>query len=433
LDQTEQPRILLVATLWWPLSARLAARFVRYGGQVSAICPAGHVLHHVPGMRRHYRYRALDSRASLVAAIEAAKPDIIVPCDDRAVWQLHELHGTRPDLRHLIESSLGRASEFEIIGARLDLLETAQALGIRVPETRQVHTASDLRTWFAHGPRPSVLKTDGTWGGSGVKMVDSEKDALAVYASGRRDGVGTTLKRLLVNGDPLARWTLRKQRGAPVTVQEHISGRPANAMVACWRGEALATVSVEVLSSQGTTGAGIVVRHVENREIARAARLLVERLGMSGFCGLDFVISAATGGAYLIELNPRCTQLGHLALLKRGDLAGVLYEKLTGKVCKDPPAPIGNDTVAFFPQALLAEPPSRFVSGAHLDAPWEQPSLMRELMLPSRPDRHWIARLYHHSRPPRSTPTVDFDDPAAQSTESTPFVAVRSPSSAPGA
>jgi len=215
------------------------------------------------------------------------------------------------------------------------------------------------------------------------------------------------LKRLVINRDPLATWTLRRQQSAAVTLQELIAGRPANAMVACWRGEALAIVAVEVLSSQGPTGAGIVVRVVDNREIARAGRLLAERLRMSGFFGLDFVVDPATGSAHLIELNPRCTQLGHLAILSKGDLASFLYAKLAGRACSDPPTPIGNDVIAFFPQALQADPSSGFAAGAHVDIPWEHPQLVRELLLPLWPERQWLTRLYHRFRPGRPAPTVD--------------------------
>jgi ATP-grasp domain len=390
----------------------LAARFVHYGCHVSAVCPRGHLLHHVSGMRRVLAFQPLDPRASLAAAIEAAKPDIVVPCDDRAVWLLHELHARRSDLRRLIESSLGPASQFDVVATRMRLIETARALGIRVPETRPVEREDDLRAWFADGPRASVLKADATWGGSGVEMVGSESEAQAAYSKLRRKGgLGAVLKRLVVNGDPVATWTLRKQQRADVTVQERIAGRPANAMVACWRGEVLAVVTVEVLSSQGTTGAGIVVRVVDNREIARAARLLAERLGMSGFFGLDFIIDSATGTPHLIELNPRCTQLGHLPVLpKGGDLASFLYAKLAGRPCADPPTPLGNEVIAFFPQALLADPASRFTEGAHVDIPWAHPPLLRELLLPLWPERHWISRLYHRFRPLRVPPTVDFDD-----------------------
>jgi hypothetical protein len=408
-----RPRVLLGSTLWWPLSARLATRFLQYGCDVAAICPPGHVMEHVAGISRLYAYRSIGSRASLEQALDDARPDIVVPCDDRVVWQLHELHRARPQLAALIERSLGPASEYGIVSRRERLLELAVELGVRVPETRAVRSNEDVRAWFAAGAGRSVIKIDGTWGGSGVQFVESYEDALRALDLLRgRGSLGSAVKRLVVNRDPLAAWTWRQRGGASTTIQRFVEGRPANAMVACWRGEVLAAVVVEVLSSQGPTGAGIVVRVVDNPEIARAAGLLAARLSLTGFYGLDFVIERSTGRPHLIEMNPRCTQLGHLALPKRGDLARAFCAKLAGRVDGEAPAPIGNEVVAFFPQSLLAEPRSRFASDAHLDVPWDHPALVRELLLPSWPDRHLIARLYHFFRPPRPSPTVDFDGPA---------------------
>ena len=294
-------------------------RFLDYGCEVSAICPRGHVLAYVPGMRRLYDYRSLDSLSSLEAAIERANPDMVIPCDDRVVWQLHELHARRPQLRPLIESSLGRASEYDIVARRDRLLETAQSLGVRIPETRKVLSESDVRDWFSRGPLRSVLKIDGTWGGNGVEIVDTEKQAVEAYARlSRPTPLAAAVKRWFINGDPLAFWGWRKQQIAPITIQRFVPGRPANAMVACWRGEAVASVIVEVLASQGSTGAGFVVRVVHNEEITRVAGLLAERLGLTGYYGLDFILDPESGAAHLIEMNPRCTQLGHLAVSEKG-------------------------------------------------------------------------------------------------------------------
>jgi len=409
VDRTAQPHVLLASTLWWPLSARLAMRFVHYGCQVSAICPRGHVLGHVPGIGRIYDYRPIDSLASLASAIERAKPDMVIPCDDRVVWQLHELYTLRPELRPLIESSLGRASEYDIVARRERLLETARSLGVRIPETRNVLSERDVRDWYSRGPLRSVLKIDGTWGGNGVEIVDTEAEAVQAYLRlSRPNLLAAAVKRWLINGDPLALWGWRKQQIAPITIQRFIPGRPANAMVACWRGEAVASVIVEVLSSQGSTGAGFVVRVVRNQEITHVASVLAERLGLTGFYGLDFILDTETGGAHLIEMNPRCTQLGHLAFNGQADLAGALYAKLANAPV-EPPPPIRSDVVAFFPQAVQAEPPSRYTGEAYLDVPQEHAALVRELLLPLPPYRQFLSRLYHSIRPPRSPPTVDFE------------------------
>jgi predicted ATP-grasp superfamily ATP-dependent carboligase len=49
-----------------------------------------------------------------------------------------------------------------------------------------------------------------------------------------------------------------------------------------------------------------VVRVIDHPGMANAARQVVKRFGLSGFCGMDFLI-AADGEAYMVELNPRVT------------------------------------------------------------------------------------------------------------------------------
>jgi hypothetical protein len=410
VDGTEQPGVLLAASLWWPLSARLATRFVESGCRVSALCPTGHILRHVSGLHSIHTYRPFHSLGSLEAAIDAVRPAYVVPCDDRVVAQLHELHERRPDLRALIESSLGPAAEYGIIDCRERLLETARQLDIRVPETRRIESAHDVRAWFGEDLSAAVLKRDGTWGGDGVEIVRCEEDALAALRRlDRRPRAGLALKRLLVNRDPLAVWAWRRRERPAISIQKFIAGRPANAMLACWRGELLGLVTAEVLSSQGATGAGIVVRLIDNAEITRAARLLTDRLGLTGFYGLDFMLDAATGFPYLIEMNPRCTQLGHLSLREQGDLAGMFCARLHGRSLPEPGFPIERDVVAFFPQALFSHPPGAITHAAHLDVPWNHPPLVRELLLPSWPERHWIARLYHFFHAPRKVSTTEFE------------------------
>jgi predicted ATP-grasp superfamily ATP-dependent carboligase len=410
LNDHKQPSVLLAATLWWPLAARLAMRFIGYGCEVKAICPRGHLLRHVSGMGSIYRYHRLRSLASLEYAIRAANPDLIVPCDDRVVWQLHDLYAKQPDLRPLIETSLGPASEYGIVSQREQLLRTADELGIRIPRTVQVQSEEEIHSWFAGEFPPAVLKLDGSGGGEGVEIAHSEEEAIEIFRKmSDRPGFGTALKRLLVNQDPVSIWESQRQNVPVITIQQFIHGRPANAMLACWRGELLSMVSVEVIRSLGETRAALVVRVIENQEIERAAQLLSRRLQLTGFYGLDFMLDPETHRTWLIEMNPRCTQLGHLPLTKNGDLAGALCQKLVGRKCIANEARIEKDVIAFFPQAVLSDPSNPLLRSGYHDVPWEQPQLVRELLMEIWPNRQWIARLYHHFRPPQDDVPVEFE------------------------
>ena len=407
--KTRPVAVLITASTPWPLSARLAVRLIAHGCTVSALCPRGHVLSQVSGMDRLYRYGGPASMAGLETAIRRARPDLIVPSDDRAVWQLHELHAQRPDLRQLIEASIGHPESFHVVSSRTALLDLARGAGLRVPETRPVTSESDLHAWYRDFPGTAVMKLDGTWGGRGVAFVESADEARAAWSRfNAPQPLGLPLKRWVINRDPLAFWSGARLSGRPVSIQRFIRGPQANAMAACWQGKVLGIVSVEVLCNQGLTGASTIVRLIQNAEIARATEALVRDLRLSGFCGLDFVLEEGTGAAHLIELNARCTQLGHLVLPAQGDLVGRLCTPLGAPGVSVAESPIDREVVAFFPQSLAWNPDSPYMQQCHHDVPWSEPALVRELLLVPWAERRWLFRLYHRLRGgrPKPLPTV---------------------------
>ena len=408
-ETRNRPVILLAATLWWQLSARLAIRLLEYGCRVSAVCPKGHPLRSVRGVHSLFTYHRLSSLSSLEKAIRQAAPDIIIPCDDRAVWQLHELHRLKPELRALIAKSLGSPGGFARVERRDLLLADAEELGIRIPDTKRITCEEDIRDWFATVAQAAVLKLDGTWGGAGVILAQSEQQAIAAYQKlSQPPGFATGLKRFLVNRDPIHISKFSNDDEPSVMLQQLVEGCPANSMAVCWEGKILSIVSVEVLASQGATGAAFLVRTIENDEMVRAAVLLAEKLHLSGFFGLDFQFDRSTGQPYLIEMNPRCTQLGHLHLSSGTSLAGALCEKLSGAACKSNDASVEGRVVAFFPQAAQWKSKNSFPGDVYDDIPIGEPALVRELSRPSWPERQWIARIYHWFRPVRAVEPVAF-------------------------
>ena len=120
-----QPSVLVMAAKWWPLSARLAVALHRHGCEVSAVCPAGHPLTHVSGIRRIYRYGGISSLSSVRRALEECRPDAVIPCDDGVVAQLHALHELDPSLRPLIERSLGPPESYSVVESRHRFLSRA--------------------------------------------------------------------------------------------------------------------------------------------------------------------------------------------------------------------------------------------------------------------------------------------------------------------
>jgi hypothetical protein len=413
VDDLVDQSVLLVSSIRWPVIAKLSLAFLRYGCKVQVVCPPDHPFAFVSGLSKIYPYRGLDSLQSLYEAITSAEPDLVIPGDDCVVWQLHELHRTKPELRALIERSLGAASGYKTVAGRAELMQIASELDIRVPQTKKIATAADLREWFSVPGASGVLKLDWTCGGKGVRVVRSLTEAEEALGAMRRPAnVMTALGRWLMIHDALAIWKWRNQGQPSVTLQQFVAGRPANTMLACRDGRVLAMVTVEVLCARSSTGTSLVVRQIENDEIRTAAELIAERLQLSGFHGLDFMIEDRTGYAYLIELNPRCTQLGHLQIPIQGDLVGVFCHAFGNTRSPQNERPIYQETIAFFPEVVLSDPKCPYLETAYIDVPWEEPRLVVELIRRDWRDRGLLARLYRAMRPAKQTAVV-FDATAA--------------------
>jgi hypothetical protein len=369
------------------------------GCRIAALCPTrGHPLHSTSVVEERFAYSSLSPLESLAKAVEKSKPQIILPCDDRGVEHLHELHAmarsqkaSGAELANLIEYSLGPAESYPVVSCRWNLLRLAMEEGIRVPDCRLLNTAEDLKSWQAAHPLPWVLKGDGTFGGRGVRIAQTPEAAAFHFQDIQDLFKGTrALKRAIVNRDPFWLRPWWKNRRPAIIVQSHVPGRPANCAVMCWKGEVQAGIAVEVLSSEGLTGPASVVRVIENDEMISAARCIARHLGLSGFFGLDFILEEGTGAAYLIEMNPRATPLCHLQLGKDRDLIEGLAARLLDRPAVERPSVTEKEMIAYFPQAW--QTPSEFLESSFQDIPVGEPALLEALLRPW-PDNSLLYRL----------------------------------------
>jgi hypothetical protein len=406
-----RPSVLIVAAKWWSTSARLAIALVRDGCRVGAIYPGGHPLRCISGIEYTRRYRGIRSLKCLRRCINEWKPDIVIPFDDGVVAQLHELHRQEPTLRDLIERSIGAPEGYAVVDSRFQLLNMAAGLNIRVPKTVRVSSTQDLVEWHHNNEAISVLKVDGESGGNGVRISNSLDQSLAAWRElSMRPTAAHAWKRLVIDRDPLARWVRSNRGGREVTIQEYIAGRPAKSMLACRDGAVISQAAALVVASDGPTGAATIIRPMSDRHMALAGELLAAKLRLNGFCGLDFMIEATTGNPYLIEMNPRCTQLGHLEFAGQGSLVAALCADLKGESMRLPLHPVRRGPIALFPQAfgkIAAQSPH--LDASYHDIPWEEPRLVHELMLEPWPIRRWAARLYHLFRPVSRVVPAEFE------------------------
>jgi hypothetical protein len=378
-----QPRILLVTTCRWFATARLAIAFRDVGCHIEVVCPRQHPASKTPAVRKLHTYRGLAPTQSIRTALIASRPDLVVPCDDFATKCLHQVYDDarvsgETAIESLLERSLGNPAGFATVRSRAATMALARELGVNVPETAVIQSADALTQWTTRYGLPVVLKADGTSGGRGVHVGTSTADALeALQRLGAPPPATRAIKRAVVNRDTNFLLPFLRRSHSVVNAQRFVAGRDANITIACWKGQVLASIPVSVEKTLDPNGPASVVRLVENSEMLEAVTRIVSALRLSGLAGFDFLIDEQTQAAYLIDVNPRATQIGHLSLGPGRDLPAALRAAVTGESVRERPAVTTSDLIAFFPQEWMRDSGSSLLRSAHHDVPWDEPSLLQ--------------------------------------------------------
>jgi hypothetical protein len=370
------------------------------GFTVDAVCPSGHPLSKTGAPRRTYPYRGLSPLASIEAGIVASRPDFLISCDDLATRQLHDIHQRAQNrgeagtaLCKLIERSLGTPESFPVVYARAAFMEMAEAEGVRVPRTALIKNSSELQAWIARVGLPVVLKSNGSSGGEGVRIVHNAGDAIRAFRRLQAPPrLAQGLKRALVDRDKTLLWPSILRSRWVVNAQEFVAGREATSLIACWNGTVLASLHFEVIHKLSSSGPATVLRLIDNAEMANATQKMAHRLGLSGLHGFDFMLEQTTGNAYLIEINPRTTQVGHLTLGHGHDLPAALYAALSGQAVQPAARLTEKDAIVLFPGEWTRNPESAFLRSGYHDVPWEEPDLVRAGLEKHRKLRRWYSQ-----------------------------------------
>jgi hypothetical protein len=371
-------KILVFTTVGWTSTARHAAGFALAGCEVEAVAPAHAPVTLSRHVSRTHLYRALSPLHSLREAIRHAQPDLIVSCDDRAVQHLVRLYQCEPRssvVADAIERSLGAPEEYARILSRQAAMRAARELGIRTPETLPVPDEHALEDCLNVLGLPAVLKTDGSWGGEGVAIVQTRAAARSAYRRlSRPPSLIRNVARAFRRKDAHYVAAAVAPQCRKVTLQKFVPGRPAASGFAAWQGEIVGAVYYDVLKADGTVGPPSVIRRVDCPEIEEATRKIARHFRLSGLHGLDF-IRDETGQVHLLEINPRATQGGTLPFGPDRDLAFGLASCITPGAKSR--AAIPNDTVVFFPREWLGDPDSAFLREGFHDVPWDDPMILR--------------------------------------------------------
>jgi ATP-grasp domain len=274
----------------------------------------------------------------------------------------------------LIERSLGAPEHFATVAHKSRVLGVAGALGLRAPQTLILRDLGALADALAAVGLPAVIKADDTWGGLGVRVVESVDEASQAIAQFQSQGLWRTpLRRLLARIRAGAVQQHLRKAGPVITVQRFVTGAPAHLSAVCWQGRIAAQLCAQAEATIADCGPASVVRLIRHAEMTATSAALAAHLGLSGFCGFDFVLDERNR-AWFLEINPRITPTAHLRV--NADLCAALQAAITGTRVSQPFCD-GESLVALFPKEWQRCPSSALLRTSAHDVPWHLPDFVR--------------------------------------------------------
>ena len=367
---------LLVSTATrWIGTARIPAALAHAGFAVALLTPRGALAErsrHV-ALIRHLPENATAAQfiASFADAVDAARPDIVLPCDDMAFRLLARLCVTAPRamplLRHarlaaLIRHSLGDAAHFDVTVDKLRLPEAAMALGVAVPPFAIVAGADEADAFARQSGYPVVIKRAHGFAGAGVAICNDAAGIAQAIARFR-------LPDALDFDEPPTR----------VLAQAHVAGTVNYYLATAWQGRLLAGYASEkIVANPHPTGPPTVTRHFRSPALRAVAAALAAGFGISGHFFVECIVPDDGGRPLVLEINRRITPGSHRGSLRNVDHWSALNAALTGTA-----SPTRSDfdegeesLVVWFPEEWLRDPDSPWLRDHVADVPWDEPALI---------------------------------------------------------
>lgn len=390
-QMSSRPKILLVGLeLQWTSPARLPQALQAAGFEVGVACHARAFLAHTKFRDHFFRLPDKNHGRGILAAIKtifsAWPPDLLLPMDDWTALFLTNVHarltaaGDTSGLSDLLKRSLGNPAATRAALSKRCTVEIARELGVRVPKSRTINSLEEVRQFGREHGFPVMLKSSFASGGTGVAICRTEKEIPAGLARLRRGG---TFKSRLIIFRERFRGRMMESHWLPhdptITVNQFISGRCATSLAAVFEGEMLAALTAEVEQTYlDANGPSSVIRLLRIEEVRRFSEIMLKHWGLTGLIGFDFILDA-TGQAWLIECNPRSTQMGHLGAHVDEDLCVALRHGLVAAPLPPKKPTTTELLVAYFPQETWRAPDSVYFTRAYHDVPVDDPELLERM------------------------------------------------------
>lgn len=373
-------------------TSRLPKSFSAAGFELACLSQPSSLLHHTRYIEKRYALRSDRSATTILRDLETAflafQPDILVPCDERAIellhyWVRHERAApgqVSAPLLACLSRSLGSLDHLPARSLKHVTQQLARSLGLRTPEECIVTSAQEACDAALRLGYPVVLKRSHGAAGTGVRICQDRAALLGAFeAFDKTLPAMRALRRRWLRRD----WFPVK---STIVVQQHIAGIPAMTCASALSGRTLAVLSAVALQTGTATGPASVARLTPHAGMVSSSAAMIKAFGASGMLSFDFILDD-DGREYLLECNPRPTTVLHLGHLVDVDLAEILLDGMRGQF---PASPVTNaarePTVAIFPQEWLRDPQSPALQDVLHDVPWDDPHLLKAIV-----SRHPIA------------------------------------------
>jgi hypothetical protein len=399
-NQSESARtVLLAAAVNSPVASRMAIRFAQAGCRVAAIYPSTkHLLGCTRAVEIRHHYSMIHPVDALVNALRASGAEVVIPCDGLALRHLHALYSTLPaadegaEISRVIERSLGDSTAYLVIDSRHEVQVAARAEDLSAAESFAIGSTTDPESIARVLPFPWILKTDYAWAGRGSRHVHNLAQARNfIRHAGAPPSLSNVLRQLVVHGDRAAmgEWVHALQPG--LSAQRPVAGTQANAAAACWRGDVMALLAVEVLATAGHRSLPAKVRIVEDPQMEMTVRRMARRLGLSGFCDFEFVLEEDSGQPCLTEINAHCAPPAHVNAGTGRDAVAAFYLRWVGTHAAQVAPVHPAKEIAYFPQAWAVDPDDPALATSAYDVPQDDQELVDCMMRFARRDRQYLA------------------------------------------
>ena len=160
-------------------------------------------------------------------------------------------------------------------------------------------------------------------------------------------------------------------------MQAYIVGPHHSQALVALRGEPLASFGWErFVATVPVKGQTSVVRFVRSPDTGAISEVLCRGLGINGFFNVQFVIDAASGVPYMLEINRRVVTHMHLGERVGRDLPSALLRALEGLPAEAPTAAMedASGALVVFPREWLRDPHSRHLTELPVDCPGTTPN-----------------------------------------------------------